>query len=176
MKKMNIKHTPLGVQIAMVFTVVVGMIAGAVIVVSLGLKDYEQDVATMAFGLGYGTIMVIVLYAVSSINTVVEYGEGDIIKCRWAFLKWEIDLSKAVYVIYTIESHYSRGGPRYTFNVEFIFSGEYGEERKCLKVYIDNEMMGRIMQGEKDDIPLMQLYRYAEERYPDKAAGFEKTE
>ena len=174
MKKMNIRHTPLSVQIAMVLTVLVGMIAVVVFIVGLDLKDYEQDIATMVFGFGYFTIMFIVLYAVGSINTVVEYGDGDIIKCGWAFLKWEIDLSKAVYVIYTIEPHYSRGGSRYTFNVEFIFSGEYGEERKCLKVYIDNEMMGRIMQGEKDDIPLMRLYRYAEERYPDKAAGFEK--
>ena len=62
----------------------------------------------------------------------------------------------------------------HTLNVEFTYAEKYGEERTCLKTKLDANQIGGFMQGKRDNVPLMQLYRYVEEHYPEKAKGFEK--
>ena len=109
-----------------------------------------------------------------SVKTVVCFGKGSIIRCRWLCFRWYIDLEKTKYVVYTIEPHRVRGGTFHTLNVEFAFDGEYGEDRKYLKVKLDSEQIAECMHGGMDKLPIMYLYRYIEEKYPEKAKGFEK--
>ena len=171
MKKISIKYLPHSMEIV-TFLVLVEM--GVVLFI---LLRYIENVSSAG-----AVISGIVLFASAALvewiacnETAVEYGEGSIIKCRWAFIEWEIDLEKVRTVVYTVEPYYSRVGTVHTLNVEFAYAEKYGEERTCLKTNLDANQIGGFMQGKRDNVPLMQLYRYVEERYPEKAKGFEKS-
>ena len=174
MKNLKLNYASSGIQAAITITMVI------LYMPLLFLPGHKYDVtkgegiALLVYAFAVMILTVICLAAVYEAETVVSFGRGRRIKCRWLFVRWEIDISKASYFIYTIETHRVRGGMMQTFNVEFAFAGKYGEDRKCLKVKLDADSIVECVQNGYDTIPLMEVYRYAEERYPEKAKGLEK--
>lgn len=105
-------------------------------------------------------------------GTIVEFGNGSIIKCRYFFYKWDIDLEKIDRFSYSIESHLARGGPRYTFDIKFYYSENDVEDYYKLNTSIGREEILKCMEGGVHKLNILQIYRYAENLCPEKAGGY----
>lgn len=169
MKKLRLEYTPaIAVAISCVLSIIAICFGVALFV------NYTQNSrgAAAIFGLAVGTVIAVILYCIESIATVVEYGENKIIKCQWAFYKWQIDLEQAVSFCYYVESHRGGRGPTwYTLNVQFDCNGISGGKSYILKTKIRGDELKKCLKGKTKEIELMQIYKYAERLYPEKADG-----
>lgn len=109
-------------------------------------------------------------------RTEVEYGEGNVIKCRCAFYKWKIELEDIDSFVYTISEHLTRGGPRYTIDIRFNHSKKGVEDYYKLSSLLLGKELEKMMRNDADKLEIMKIYKYAESLYPDKAKGFTKRE
>ena len=174
MKKFNADYPPAIVSIIAVSAVVILFIPGFML--ACGGKESPLSVKITALVTSFLGVVVIAVYnyLYDEVKTVVCFGKGSIIRCRWVCVRWYIDLEKVKYVVYSIEPHHVRGGTFSTFNVEFVSDGEYGEKREYIKVRLDSGQIAECMHGGMDELPIMHLYRFIEANYPEKARGFEE--
>lgn len=166
MKKIKIKHIPKCVDIAMVVLCVM------VCAISLSLKGIKKpDIGEMWIMLTFFGLFIAGIILAATVKTVVQFGEGSIIRCRWLFLFWKIDLESVTAVSYTLRSHMTRGGGR-CYSVHMMFyTGR--EQCRVLKEHLHYKIAEECIRHRFDRVQLMQLYRYIEETAPEKAVGFE---
>lgn len=174
MKKIRINYPPTAITVAGAVISFIFMLPVIAAMLEKENLTQEQRTAAGTWGAVWLGGTVILIMASYFAETVVVYGRKNVIRCRWLFIIWEIDISRMKYFIYTIEPHHVRGGTAYTFNVEFAFGGKYGESRKCLRTRIDADELSECMQGSVENMRLMPLYRFVEECYPEKAMGYER--
>lgn len=166
MKKIAIKHIPKCVDVAMVILVV--MVFGA----SLTLRGEEKPTMSQVF---YVIAVAVLFFAgvilAATVRTTVKFGEGSVIRCRWLFLFWKIDLEEVGSVTYTLQSYRSRGGGRsYCFKMFF-----YTAPDRCrvLKEHLNYQVAEDCIRRKYDDVQLMKLYQYIGEIMPGKGIGYE---
>ena len=174
MKKIRLDYPPKGISIVMA---IILFFLYFPVVLALSRKSELSDEERRVLGiLGCIALGVTILFfaAIYFVQIVVVYGSGDIIRCWWLFIMWEIDISQASYFVYTVEPHHTQFGTVYTFNVEFEIEGIYGGERNRIRTKLEPDKLEDCMQGNVDNIKLMRVYRYAEKCYPEKAKGYKK--
>lgn len=129
------------------------------------------------FGLYIGILVGLAVFLViCSLGTTVQFGKGSIINCKYLFYEWKIDLEKVETFSYSIESHLTKGGHKYSFDVRFNYNENGVEDCYKLNTKIGREDIRRCMDGESSKLEIMQIYRYAERLYPEKAKGYVESE
>ena len=107
-------------------------------------------------------------------KTKVTFGEGSIIRCRWLFLSWKIDIQDYYAVTYTLGSKRSRGGGMiYIFYLMLYRGNETAYKVTDLRDRLAPPIAEQCIRRNYDYVQLMKLYRYIEEHYPAKAKGYE---
>lgn len=98
---------------------------------------------------------------------VVEY---NVEKIQWKWLRFTrtVKFNEMQYVYYTIIDRASRYG--HTRRLEIVFTMNNGEKLK-LTDNLTAEDIGNCISGTPHNIRLMQLYRFIEKFYPEKAMG-----
>lgn len=84
-----------------------------------------------------------------------------------------VKFNEMQYIYYTIIDRASRYG--HTRRLEIVFTMNNGEKLK-LTDNLTTEDIENCISGIPDNIKLMQLYRFIEKFYPEKAEGFTKTD
>lgn len=161
MKKIKISYVPYKVYILPVLIWVT--IAG------VGAAFYGEPGVYVT-----GLIGIIAFLYFCTRRTVVEYGDGNIIRCRCSYYKWKIDLEKIDTFVYTISEHITRGGPRYSMDIRFNHDQKGVEDYYKLSTILLGKELDKMIRNSSDKLDLMQLYKYAESLYPEKAKGYTK--
>ena len=131
---------------------------------------------TDEIGLPIGILLGLVAYvAISNMGTTVEFGSGSVINCKYLFYKWKINLDNIENFSYSIGSHLA-GSNSYSFDVRFHYNENGVEDCYKLNTKIGREDIRRCMDGESSKLEIMQIYRYAERLYPEKAKGYVQPE
>ena len=166
MDKIKIKHTPKFIYIIMIILAVMGI--GVNYYFKIAEKTEKSD---MIYGLIICILFFVVLFSVIFVKTTIKFGEGSIIKCKWLFLFWKIDLNKVNAVTYTLKSNLTRGGgTNYTLHMFFYVDAE---NLKVLKEQLEPHIAEECIRRRFNQVELMKLYRYIENNYPDVAKGYE---
>lgn len=111
-------------------------------------------------------LIVVIIYCMSK-KTIVEY---NVEKIQWKWLRFirTVKFNEMQYVYYTIIDRASRYG--HTRRLEIVFTMNNGEKLK-LTDNLTGEDIGNCISDTPDNIKLMQLYRFIEKFYPEKAMG-----
>lgn len=166
---LKIRQVPHCADIAMVILLI--MTFG----VTLSLKGRgAKDKTDVIIGTAIGALFFIGVICCCVCKTKVTFGEGSIIRCRWLFLFWKIDIQDYYAVTYTLGSHKTRGGGvSYSFYLLFYRGSTGSYKITDLKDRLDTSVAEQCIRRQFDSAELMKLYRYIAENYPDKAKGFE---
>ncbi len=122
-----------------------------------------------------GFIVIVILSLLEdSTETEVVYGEGSKISCKWLFYNWAIDMESVSSVNYTVTTHRARMGAWYTLDLIFRYKNNDNKGKKLLQTKIKEGDIVKGLENNAQEIPLMGLYKYIEEEYPEKAKGYEK--
>ena len=164
MNKIKIKFMPTYAKIALV----------ALSLMMIVFNSENERNTTSASKMVLAVVMLLFiagLIAMFVSRTVVEFGEGSIIKCRWMFFRWNIDLDKVDSVMYKLQSHRTKGGVSYSFDL--LFYGCYANPKKAKKIgeTLDYRTAEHCIQNRYEEVEIMKLYRYIENNYYDKAKG-----
>ena len=166
MEKIRIKHIPRCIFIVMIILSVLGIGMNGTLKMTGKYEKYD-----MIYGLIICGLFLTVLFLILLVKATVKFGEGSIVKCRWFFLSWSIDLDNINAVTYTLKSHRTRGGgTRYSLHMLFYVDADHF---KVLKEPLDQHIAEECIRHRFDQTELMKLYRYIETTYPDKAKGYE---
>ena len=170
MEKIKISHTPKFMNIVMGVLMFIAL--GIALSVKAGAKmDKGETIIALIITL----LFLVMLGLVIGHKTTVIFGEGSIIRCRWLFAYWKIDLEDTETVTYTLRSHMTRGGGRaYHFEMMFYPNAKDAANRKVLREFLNADIAEDCIRQKYDGVNLMRLYGYIEENYPDKARGFIK--
>ena len=161
MNKIKIKFMPTYAKIALV----------ALSLMMIAFNSENERNTTSASKMVLAVVMLLFiagLIAMFVSRTVVEFGEGSIIKCRWMFFRWNIDLDKVDSVMYKLQSHRTKGGVSYSFDLLFYANTK---QAKKLAETLDHRTAEHCIQQRYEEVELMELYRYIENNYYDKAKG-----
>ncbi|WP_455529842.1 hypothetical protein [Ruminococcus sp.] len=163
MKKIKVSYTPTIVYIisAIIWVAVMFVISGY-------LNELGFYICVLA-----GLAALLFVYCQ---GTVVEYGEGKIIRCRSFFYKWKIDLERIDTFSYTVRKYHARGGIRHMMVIMFDHSMRGINDCYKLTSFIGENEMKKLMYNEADKLDIMQIYKFAESLYPDKARGYTEKE
>lgn len=165
MKKIYIKHLPRIYEITLIVT-------GAIMMLVCLEDSYAGTEKTTIIFLVFTFLFFIIAAVGADAKTTAEFGEGSVIKCRWLFVKWNIDIEKIRGAAYSLQRQNSRLGVRYIFELRFYSEGKIKPDIITEKLLPDEAEY--CIKGNYDKVQLMQVYRYIEEYYPDKAIGYEK--
>ena len=161
MNKIKIKFMPTYAKIALV----------ALSLMMIAFNSENERNTTSASKMVLAVVMLLFIAGLISMfvsRTVVEFGEGSIIKCRWMFFRWNIDLDKVDSVMYKLQSHNGKGGVSYSFDLLFYANTK---QAKKLAETLDYRTAEHCIQQRYEEVELMKLYRYIENNYYDKAKG-----
>lgn len=111
-------------------------------------------------------LIAVIIYCMGK-KTIVEY---NVEKVQWKWLRFTrtVKFNEMQYVYYTIIDQSSRYG--HTRRLEIVFTMNNGEKLK-LTDNLTTEDIKNCINGTPDNIRLMQLYRFIEKFYPEKASG-----
>ena len=159
MNKIKIKFMPTYAKAAMV----------ALSLMMIALNRESEHTAAAKIMLAVVMLLFVAgLISMFCSRTVVEFGEGSVIKCRWLFVRWNIDLDKVDSVMYKLQSHNGKGGVSYSFDLLFYANTK---QAKKLAETLDHRTAEHCIQQRYEEVELMELYRYIENNYYDKAKG-----
>ena len=163
MKKVKVTYTPV---IVYIISVIVWT------AVMFGIATFLNEVFIYIGALAGFIALLFIYYQ----GTVVEYGDGKIIRCRSFFYKWKIDLERIDTFCYTVRKYQGRGGVRHSMVLMFYHSMRGINDCYKLTSFIGENEMEKLMRNEAEKLDIMQIYKFAESLYPDKARGYSKTE
>lgn len=159
MKKVKISYTP-PVMYVMIALICIAIIFGTAAFLNELCLYVSMLVGIVAF-----------LY-VHKHGTTVEFGDGKIIRCRCIFYRWKIDLENIDSFSYTVSEHLTRGGIRHSMGITFYHSMKGIKDCYKLTSWIMENEMKKLLRNDADKLEIMQIYKYAESLYPDKAEGY----
>ena len=163
MKKVKVTYTP---PIAYIISAIIW------VAVMFGISEFLNE---LGFYIGVLAGIIALLYIYKK-GTVVEFGEGKTIRCRSLFYKWKIDLERIDTFCYTVRKYQGRGGVRHSMVIMFYHSMRGINDCYKLTSFIGENEMEKLMRNEAEKLDIMQIYKFAESLYPDKARGYSKTE
>ena len=163
MKKIKVSYTP-----TIVYIISAIIWAAVMLAVSAFLDELGFYIGVLA-----GIAALLFVYYQ---GTVVEYGEGKIIKCRSFFYKWKIDLERIDTFSYTVRKYHARGGIRHMMVIMFYHSIRGINDCYKLTSFIGENEMKKLMYNNADKLDIIQIYKFAESLYPDKARGYTEKE
>lgn len=126
-------------------------------------------------------VSVIIMIMVIIAGIIIDNSETEVkcledkLECRLLSARWEIDLTKLDTLSYTVTGHRSRYGSWHTVDLIFRYGRDSACEEKSLEIKISSDDVGECLAGRIEKIPAMQIYRWVEELYPEKAAGYIKN-
>ena len=159
MKRMKINYIP---------ALIVGISVVLFITITLVCMGIWGEVGKLIGFVSGGAVTIWLLTR----GTIVEFGKGTVIRCRYVFYMWKIDLEKIDRFSYSIDEYATRGGQRNTFTLRFYYSINGCEDDYVLRKMIDKSDIKRLMSGDAAKLELMEIYRYAESVFPEKAKGY----
>ena len=162
MKKLKVSYTP---PLAIIISVLIWAAVVCAVV-------YFTDGIWLPIGILLGLAAYV---AFSNMGTTVEFGSGSVINCKYLFYKWNINLENIENFSYSIGSHLA-GPHSYSFDVCFHYNENGVKDYYKLNTKIGREDIRRCMDGESSKLEIMQIYRYVERLYPEKAKGFVQPE
>lgn len=111
-------------------------------------------------------LIAVIIYCMGK-KTIVEY---NVEKIQWKWLRFTrtVKFNEMQYVYYTIIDKSSRYG--HIRRLEIVFTMNNGEKLK-LADNLTTEDIENCISGTPNNIRLMQLYRFIEKFYPEKAMG-----
>ena len=109
-------------------------------------------------------------------GTVVEFGDGEIIRCRSFIYKWKIDLVCIDTFSYTAGKYLARGDIRCSIVIMFYHNTKGINDCYKLKSSIGEKEIEKLMCNDADKLDIMQIYKFAESMYPEKAKGYTEKE
>lgn len=111
-------------------------------------------------------LIAIIIYCIGK-KTIVEY---NVEKIQWKWIRFTrtVRFSEMKYVYYTIIDQSSRYG--HIRRLEIVFTMNNSEKLKLTDNLVKEDIENCIS-GTPDNIRLMQLYRFIEKFYPEKAIG-----
>lgn len=141
------------------------------VLLMLGVFIEFPNIATIVLMLIVPIFLIVVIIYCMGKKTVVEY---NVEKVQWKWLRFThtVKFNEMQYVYYTIIDRASRYG--HTRRLEIVFTMNNGEKLKLVD-NLTTEDIENCISGTSDNIRLMQLYRFIEKFYPEKAEGFTKT-
>lgn len=140
---------------------------------TVNLREQPEKPETIA-ALIVMAAAIIFLFLRLFVPTVVTFGEGGSIRCRWLCVPQTIDMEKISSVTFSLSRQTTFGGAfGYTFCLTFYKDGQNSSQAAKLEEHLDGKTAEQCMQQRFDAVQLMQLYRYIEEQYPEKAKGNE---
>lgn len=163
MNKIQVSHTPdfmKEVTIAFAFLWVIFIFS----VCSL-VPDFA-----IFLSLGFLLLIIGISCYIDSKKTTVEYNTEKI-HWKWLWFDYTVNFEDMKSFYYTIVSERTRGG--YIRRFELIFWLKDSELK--LNDELKTEDIESAINGITDDIELLQLYKFIENIYPEKAEGFTKT-
>ena len=163
MKKVKVTYTP-----PIVYIISAVIWAAAMFVIAAFLNELCIYIGVLAG-------LVALLYICKK-GSVVEYGDGKIIRCRSFFYKWKIDLERIDTFSYTVRKYRARGGIRHMMVIMFDHSMRGINDCYKLTSFIGEKEMKKLVCNEADKLDIMQIYKFAESLYPDKARGYTEKE
>lgn len=166
MDMIKIKHIPKCVYVIMGILGVMGIGADF----SLNMVE-KSEMSDMIYVLIITLLFFALLFLACFKKTTVKFGEGSIIKCKWLFLFWKIDLNNINAVTYTLKSTRTRGGGT-SYSLQMMFYVD-AENFKVLKEPLDQHIAEECIRGRFNQPKLMKLYQYIENNYSDIAKGHE---
>jgi len=159
MEKLKVKYTPPVVIAAAVIIFAAAVFTGSSIVEGTGA--YIGSIVGFIIGL-----------RVLLSETTVEFGEGNIIRCRCLFYSWKIDLDKTERISYSVDKHIMGGSTRYSLNLRFYKEASSINDNYVLRKMIDHSDITKLMSGDMSRIDLMRIYKYVQSVCPEKAKGY----
>ncbi len=162
MKKIQVNHTPnfmKGVAIALSFLWVFFIFY---------VCYFIPKFATL---LSIGLLLLIIGISsfIDNRKTNVEYG-AEKIHWKWLWIDYTANFSEIKFVHYTIIHEQRRYGG-YNHRFEIVFNLKNGTTLR-LNDSLALEDIDNCIDGNTDNIKLMQLYRFIEKFYPEKTIGF----
>ena len=166
MNVIKIKHIPKCVYVIM------GILAVMCIGANFSVKMADEDEkSSLIYALVIGLLYIALFFLICFEKTTVKFGEGSIIKCRWLFLFWKIDLNNISAVTYTLKSVRARyGGTKYSFHMIFYVDKD---NFKVLKEPLEQCIAEECIRRRFDMVKLMKLYQYIKNNCSDIAKGYE---
>ncbi|MDE6502594.1 MAG: hypothetical protein K2L10_10960 [Ruminococcus sp.] len=176
MKKFEVNYLPPICNVIATIVYVLWFISLFVIAsicVDLSTSRNENDMKLIATFLPVAILMIIILVfkCFESIPTTVEYG-AEKVNWKWLKIEYTVNFSDVKSVNYKIIHQRTRYG--YNHRFEIVFNLKNGTKLK-LSDRLELEDIDNGINGITDDIKLMQLYRFIEKFYPQKASGFVKS-
>ncbi len=176
MKKFEVNYLPPICNIIATIVYTLWFISWFVIVsicVDLSISRNNKDMELIGIFLPVAILMIIIFVSkcIESISTTVEYG-AEKVHWKWLRIEYTVNFSDIESVNYKIIHQRTRYG--YNHRFEIVFNLKNGTTLK-LSDSLELEDIDNGINGITDDIKLMQLYRFIEKFYPEKASGFVKS-
>lgn len=165
MKKIEVNHTPdcvKGIAIALTFLWVISIF----LICSLTTKEIA-----MFLSLTILLIIIGVSWYIDCKETIVEYN-AEKVNWKWLWIDYTANFSDIDYVHYTIIHERTRYGYNRRFEIVFSLKNSKGLR---LNDRLQSEDIDNCINGNPDNIELMQLYKFIENLYPEKCSGFIKN-
>lgn len=166
MKKIQVNHTPDFIRdIAIALSVL--WIIFLFLICSLMAKGIAVflSLALLLIIIGIG-------WYIDCKETIVEYN-AEKVHWKWLWIDYTANFSDIDYVHYTIIHERTRYGYNRRFEIVFSLKNSKGLR---LNDRLQSEDIDNCINGNPDNIELMQLYRFIENICPEKAQGFIKNE
>lgn len=162
MKKIQVIHTPdfvKGIDISLVVLWVMSIF----LICSLTTKKISILLSLTILLIIFG-----VSWYIDCKETIVEYN-AEKVHWKWLWIDYTANFSDIDYVHYTIIHERTRYGYNRRFEIVFSLKNSKGLR---LNDRLQSEDIDNCINGNPDNIKLMQLYRFIEKFYPEKTIGF----
>lgn len=165
MKKIEVKHTS-------DFICIITMISSFVLIyLMLAIFIFLPNIVTLLLFFLSIFLLLVVMYF-NRKKTVVEYN-AEKIQWKYFFHSYNVKFSEINHVHYTtIHAHTQSDGYNHRFEIVFNLKND---STLRLNDSLTGEDIDNCIIGIIDNIKLMQLYKFIENIYPEKAQGFIKT-
>lgn len=176
MKKFEVNYLPPICNVISTIVYVlwfISLFVSAIISVNLSISRNDKSIESIGTFLSLAILVIIIFVfnRIESIPTTVEYG-AEKVHWKWLRIEYTANFSDVASVNYKIIHNRTRYG--YNHRFEIVFHLKNGTILK-LSDSLELEDIDNGINGITDDIKLMQLYRFIEKFYPEKALGFVKS-
>lgn len=163
MNKIQVNHAPDFIKGIAIFLMVLW-------VIFIFSVYYIIPKFAMLLSMGFLFLIIGIGFYIDSKKNTVEY-DTEKIRWKWLWFEYTVNFEDMESFYYTIVSKRTRGGYIRRFEIGFNVKNR---ELK-LNDELDTDEIESAVNGVTDDIKLLQMYKFIEDIYPEKAEGFVKT-
>lgn len=120
----------------------------------------------------FALLLAVALY-IDSRKTEVRFDETSV-RYKWLWKEHIVNLSQVSAFSYTIREFRNRYGATRRLEIRFVMSGSDEWDGPYLNDLIDTDVIASCVNGAANEFPLMRLYNFLAEVYPEKAEGYKK--